>query len=290
MITKKTLTIGWAASGLAGFILIFLSLFGPSLLGLPVFLPAYLGLLWIDKIILIAVIILVLPPGILHHLKWRSENAVDRNLPNFLRDVANAQYTGMTFIRALEYSAEKDYGPLSEHLKWALAKVSWGIPYEEALQAMADHIGTPLVQRATMFVIEAGRAGGNIQETMESIAKYIRELEDLNRERLTTMKPNIYIVYVGFLVMIVTVVLVYNTFIVTLLTQEFGGGLGTFGPQTSPITQLMYLKIYFHTSAIVAFFGGLIAGQMGEDDATNGLKHSVIMMVITLATFTFFMA
>jgi len=270
--------------------LIFISLFGPSLLGLPVFLPAYLGLLWIDKIILIAVIILVLPPSILHHLKWQSENAVDRNLPNFLRDVANAQYTGMTFIRALEYSAEKDYGPLSDHLKWALAKVSWGIPYEEALQTMADRIGTPLVQRATMFVIEAGRAGGNIQETMESIAKYIRELEDLNRERLTTMKPNIYIVYVGFLVMIVTVVLVYNTFIVTLLTQELGGGLGAMGPQTSPITQLMYLKIYFHTSAIVAFFGGLIAGQMGEDDATNGLKHSVIMMIITLATFTFFMA
>jgi flagellar protein FlaJ len=123
---------------------------------------------------------------------------------------------------------------------------------------------------------------------MEAIAKHIKELEDLDRERLTSMKANIYIIYIGFAVLILTMVLVYNTFIVTLLSEEFAGGLGGFQPQTSPISQLLYMRIYFHTSAIVAFFGGLIAGQMGEDAATNGLKHSAIMMIITLVTFILF--
>jgi len=288
MITRKTIRVGWAASGAAGIMLIFLSLFDPLNLGLGLLLSGYLGYLWFDKLILVALIISVLPPGIIHHIQWRWKKAVDSNLPDFLRDVANAQYTGMTFIRALEFSSQKDYGPLSEHLRWALAKISWGVPYEEALQAMAERLDTPLVRRAVMFIIETGKIGGNIQETMTTIAKHIKELENLNRERLTSMKPNIYIIYIGFAVLVMTVVLVYNTFIVTLLTQEYGGGIGAFTPGTSPITQIVYLRIYLHTSALVAFFGGLIAGQMGEETVTNGLKHSVVMVAVTLITFIFF--
>jgi pilus assembly protein TadC len=144
MITRRTIMISWTASGTAGFILVFLSLLDPLNLGLPVYVASYFTFLWEDKTILIALTILLLPPSILYHLQWQWKKAVDRNLPNFLRDVANAQYTGMTFIRALEFSAQKDYGPLSTHLRWALSKISWGIPYEEALQAMADRIDTPL--------------------------------------------------------------------------------------------------------------------------------------------------
>jgi flagellar protein FlaJ len=299
MITDRTIRVAWAASGLTGFMLIFLTLFDPRLLGLPEFFdPApiglaglfsnYLGELWADKLILVAAVIAILPPGILYHLQWQWRRGVDRNLPNFLRDVANAQYTGMTFIRALEFSAQKDYGPLSTHLRWALSKISWGVPYDEALQLMADRIGTSLVRRAVLFIIETGNVGGNIQETMEAIARHIKELDDLNRERLASMKTNIYIIYIGFVVLIMTAVLVYNTFIVALAAEQFSGAIGAIRPQESLITQIMYLRIYLHTSAIVAFFGGLIAGQMGEDAATNGLKHSVVMMIITLAAFLFF--
>lgn len=292
--------VSWAVSGIGSFLIIFLSLIGPIFLGLPEFLGLfvligqpylltdYLGFMWPDKLILIASLIVVIPPSILYHLQWRWKKAVDENLPTFLRDVANAQYTGMTFIRALEYSADREYGPLSEHLKWAIAKISWGIPYEEALRDMADRVGTTLVRRAMMLIIETGRTGGDVREIMESIAKHIKDLEDLNRDRFTSMRPNVYIIYLGFIVMIGTITIMYNTFIVSLLAEEFVGTLGTIQPQASPIMPLMYQRIYFHTSAIIAFLGGLIAGQMGEGAATNGLKHSVIMLTITLIIFMFF--
>jgi flagellar protein FlaJ len=302
VIEKRDIKIGWAVSCGVGFAIIFLALLGPyffglpeflglfKLLGIPYFLPSYLGVLWVDKLMVISVVIMILPPGVLHHLHWRWKKAVDRNVPNFLRDIANAQYTGMTFIRALEYTAKRDYGPLSEHLRWALAKISWGVPYEEALQAMAERLDTPLVRRAVMLIIESGRTGGDILEIMESIAKHIRNVEDLERERLTSMRPNIYIIYLGFAVMLLTVVLVYTTFILRLLTGELAGSIGAIRAQESPLTPLEYLRIYFHTAVVVAFFGGLMAGQMGEGGLTNGLKHSVIMLIATLLTFTFFMA
>ena len=38
-------------------------------------------------------------------------------------------------------------------------------------------------------------------------------------------------------------------------------------------------RVFFHMSTIQAFFGGLVAGKMGEGTVGAGLKHSVILMI-----------
>jgi flagellar protein FlaJ len=38
-------------------------------------------------------------------------------------------------------------------------------------------------------------------------------------------------------------------------------------------------QIFFHMTAIQAFFGGLVAGKMGEGTINAGLKHSLVMML-----------
>jgi flagellar protein FlaJ len=40
-------------------------------------------------------------------------------------------------------------------------------------------------------------------------------------------------------------------------------------------------------SSIQAFFGGLVAGKMGEGTVGGGLKHSVILLVIGYLAFKF---
>jgi flagellar protein FlaJ len=37
--------------------------------------------------------------------------------------------------------------------------------------------------------------------------------------------------------------------------------------------------MFFHLASIQAFFGGLVAGKMGEGTINAGLKHSIIMML-----------
>jgi len=37
-------------------------------------------------------------------------------------------------------------------------------------------------------------------------------------------------------------------------------------------------RVFFHMSVIQAFFGGLMAGKMGEGTVGAGLKHSVILL------------
>ena len=38
---------------------------------------------------------------------------------------------------------------------------------------------------------------------------------------------------------------------------------------------------------IQALFSGLIAGQMGEASLSSGVKHSCVLLIITLVTFNF---
>jgi flagellar protein FlaJ len=38
-------------------------------------------------------------------------------------------------------------------------------------------------------------------------------------------------------------------------------------------------RIFFHMTAIQAFFGGLVSGKMGEGTINAGLKHSLILML-----------
>ena len=44
----------------------------------------------------------------------------------------------------------------------------------------------------------------------------------------------------------------------------------------------------FHIGMILAFFSGIMAGQLSGNSILCGLKHSIIMLVATIVVFIFF--
>jgi flagellar protein FlaJ len=38
-------------------------------------------------------------------------------------------------------------------------------------------------------------------------------------------------------------------------------------------------RIFFHMTSIQAFFGGLVAGKMGDGAIRAGLKHSLVLLL-----------
>jgi flagellar protein FlaJ len=38
-------------------------------------------------------------------------------------------------------------------------------------------------------------------------------------------------------------------------------------------------RLFFHMTVVQAFFGGLVAGKMGEGTINAGLKHSLVLML-----------
>jgi flagellar protein FlaJ len=111
------------------------------------------------------------------------------------------------------------------------------------------------------------------------MGKFMETTMMLDKERQTQTRPYVAIVYVAFFVFLFTVVLLLRTF----FTQTVDFRLMGFAISTPEEIR----KILFHMSAIQAFFGGLVAGKMGEGTLSAGLKHCVILLTCGYLIFEF---
>jgi len=253
---KKTVSI--ASISVAAFIVLFAYL---TVLGTPTF----------DEFVFFAVIIAVFPPTVLNYVDYKWRKAIDEHLPDLFRSVVQAQETGMTLPQALEEASKRDYGPLTTELKRMTAQISWGMSFEEALLALGRRVNTTLVQRTVPMIVEAGRSGGHVEKVFDPMGKFIQTTVLLEKERRTQTRPYIAIIYVAFFVFLFTIILLFKSFFVSI------EGLPILG--AAVMSSLEVQRMFFHMTSIQAFFGGLIAGKMGEGTTYAGLKHSLIMML-----------
>src|SRR2546422_271833 len=135
-----------------------------------------------DRFLLLGGILALIPPAIMYFFESKRRDSIDNSIPHLIRDIADAGRSGMTLTRAIEISAERDYGPLTTEIKKLIAKISFRVPLERALQFFADRTGTMLSRRTSMLVAEANKSGGDIQESMESVAKHVQEIQYLERK------------------------------------------------------------------------------------------------------------
>ncbi|MEM2994512.1 MAG: type II secretion system F family protein [Candidatus Bathyarchaeia archaeon] len=236
---------------------------------------AYLmfGTKFLDDFVFFAIVIAVSPPTTLNYIDYKWRKAIDEHLPDLFRSIVQAEETGMTLPQALEEAAKRNYGPLTVELRKMNAQISWGMTFEEALLALAKRANTVLVQRTVPLIIEASRSGGRIEEVFAPTGKFIQTTLLLDKERRNRTRPYIAIIYVAFFVFVFTVILLFKSFFVSVES------LPTLGATKAVMSPEEMQRLLFHMTIIQAFFGGLVAGKMGEGTINAGLKHSLIMML-----------
>src|SRR6267378_5349077 len=222
--SKITRKLVWVFSGIifAGIFfwgLVEIALYGPTP-NVPI--AGIVGKFSIDRFLLLGGIVALIPPAIVYLMESKRRDSIDNNIPHLIRDIADAGRSGMTLTRSIEISAERDYGPLTAELKKLIAKISFRIPLERALQYFADATGTTLSRRSSMLIAEANKSGGDIQESMESVAKHVQEIQYLERKRRATLRPFIGVMYISFAVFLVTVYPLTSSFFKKLASTNFG--------------------------------------------------------------------
>lgn len=224
-----------------------------------------------DEFMFFAVLIAVFPPAILDYIDYRWRRAVDQHLPDLFRSIVQAQETGMTLPQALEEASKRDYGPLTPELRKMTAQISWGMTFDEALSALGNRVNTVLMQRSVPLIIEASRSGGHVEKVFDPMGKFVQTTLLLDKERRTQTRPYIAIIYVAFFVFLFTIILLFKSFFVSI------EGLPTLGKAVMEPEEIQ--RLFFQMTVIQAFFGGLVAGKMGEGTISAGLKHALIMML-----------
>jgi flagellar protein FlaJ len=240
---------------------------------------------WYDFIVLAALFATGIY-GIYEFFRLRKIRKIDNRFPDFVRDLAEARRAGMTFTKAIMYSAKGNYGLLTPEIKKISMQISWGSSVDNALNSFAKRVNTKLIRRTISLIIEASRSGGNVADVLDAASKDARELKLIESERRAGMLSYVAIIYVGMFVFLVIIIVLSKSLLPNMLSDEAlmaGGGavgLGGGGITTSAVTAV------FFTAALVQSFGmGLVTGVFEEGNMTSGVKHIFVMLLICWLVF-----
>jgi tight adherence protein B len=96
-------------------------------------------------------------------------------LPDALLALGSALRAGCTLSRGLELMAERQPVPLSQEFSIVLAEYRVGRPLAESLDEMHRRIGAPELQLMNTAINVSRRVGGNLADTLESLARTLQE-------------------------------------------------------------------------------------------------------------------
>ena len=242
--------------------------------------------------VIFGILISVVPVTLLQVKEVQRKDSIDRNLPLFLLALSSAVQSGANLIRAIEQTADRNMGALTPELKNLRANISWGLPMEDAFENFAQRTGTKMSKRVVILLEMALKIGGDIRSNLEMIQKHVTELQNIEKERKSSLAPYTYTIYISFAVFLgISVILSSQFFSEFEVVQEMlldtpgaAEGGGTFTSIASLDIEALN-TILFNMSIIEAVFGGLAAGKIGGGSYVGGIKHIVIMIVMAVVAF-----
>src|SRR3990172_983289 len=165
-----------------------------------------------DVGVIFGVLAMIVPVTMLQVKESQRKDSIDRNLPLFLLALSSAVQSGANLIRAIETTAERNMGALTPELKNLRANLSWGMPVEDSFQNFANRTGTKTAKRVTVLLEMALKIGGDIRTNLEMIQKHVTELQNLEKERKSSLAPYTYTIYISFAVFLGIAVILSSQF------------------------------------------------------------------------------
>jgi len=247
-----------------------------------------LGTTIIDDILIVTTLLIITPLALLDFFDDRRQRNLEAALPNFFRDLAGMNESGMTLPGAVALVARAEYGALTPHIRRLDQEMSWNVPFVPAMLRFGERIRTPLATRSVDLIAKASRAGGDISNVLRAAAIDTYEFVTLKTDRLNNMFIYIVIIIISFFVYMFVIGILTSTFLGTMAeagraAEASGAGAGFM----SSIDIDFYKRIFSHAVILQGFFSGLVAGQMGEGRALAGLKYSAMMVLIGWLVFRF---
>ncbi len=220
---------------------------------------------------IVAGILALFVPLVTRYVYYLQQKSIERNFPDFLRDITSNIKSGMTLTQAIRMCQGKNYGYLTPYVNDIAAKIDWGISFEKILESFANEVGNHVISRSVKTIIETHRSGGNIGEVLDAVVSSVTEIEKIKKERSTRIYSqmiNGYVIYFVFL----GVMIGMSKFLIPAF--NWGGTKNVAGTFTSVFRSIIMIQ---------SIFAGLTIGKLAEGSITAGLKHAFVMFLFGYA-------
>jgi flagellar protein FlaJ len=242
----------------------------------------------VDDHIVLALLIVLIPYAVFYEVWSRKVTGIESLIPDFLERMAGINQVGLTIAQAIAIMVNTNLGLLSYEIRRIKRDMDWGANFTEALMRFEERVRTPSIARTVTLITKASEMSGSIGEVLSIASSDSKMTDVLRRERSTEMFIYTAIIYLSFFVFMAVVAVLTTQFLPVLANVSLGklasagafSGIGKIPIQT-------FGRLLYHTCLMQAIFSGMIAGQMGEGSVAAGVKHSCVLLLISIITFNF---
>lgn len=241
----------------------------------------------IDNLLAVGIACSILPTATVAYVNYRYLKSVEKNIPRFLRDILQSTDSGLILPRALLEASKQDYGPVSHQFGIAMTRFTLGDDFSDSIMHAAKALHHPYAPQVGQIISEAYLAGGRTHDVLSSSVSLFNDLEQYNGQRQSELKPYTQLVYISIAIYLVIALIIVNNFIVPFFKsvpldltegQKF---------LNAPVGGISYFISVFYISGLLeCLFAGMIAGKIVDRSAPSGLRHSLVLMVVTVIAFS----
>ena len=220
--------------------------------------------------------------------KGSKEQGNSQMFLEFARDLVESVKAGTPISKSIINLKSKSYGTLTPYTQKLANQISIGIPVSKALDIFARDVENNVVTRSIMLIREAERAGGKIEDILESVAKSVSDIEILKSERKAAIYNLVIEGYIIFFVFLLIMLIMQFKIIPLTADITLGGGAGMMNIDTAttatanPNSSAELTKPMLYLLLTQGFFAGLLIGKLSEGSIKPGLKHSFILISSSL--------
>jgi tight adherence protein B len=175
---------------------------------------------WLVAVVF-ALVCALLPFVVVQVLANRRMKKLHQQLPDVLMILATSLRSGHSFLQALDTVSKEAADPGAKEFTRVVAEVRLGRSLEDALNAMADRIGSEDFRWAVLAVNIQREVGGNLAEVLDTVAETLRDRDTVRRQIDTLSAEGKLSLYVlmGLPVLVGLWVLKFNREYISLLVH-----------------------------------------------------------------------
>jgi len=239
----------------------------------------------INNVLALGLLIALAFPALVEFNNYRWGRQVDKNIPKLLRDITETVRSGMTLPKAMEEASQRSYGPISEELERTISMFNMGASFEDSIMSLAQRLRRPTALRFCTILVEAHQTGGKLIDVLTASVSLFSSLEENKEEQHTNMKPYMMTMYMTTMIFLVISYVMLHQFLGPMYAATANASVQSSGLLTGVLDINYYTSLLFWASLIESIFAGLILGKIVDRTLPAGLRHSVILAIITLVFF-----
>ena len=132
--------------------------------------------------LIVAVVGGALPTLLLRSALNKRAEKLREQLPDVLTIMASSLRAGHSFLQSLDTVAKEIAHPAAAEFQRVVAEIRLGRPAEDALESLAERVGSPDFMWAVLAVNIQREVGGNLAEILDTVADTLRERAMLRRQ------------------------------------------------------------------------------------------------------------